>query len=81
MSVKGAASGDFATSYHVHVESDVSGAAFAPMNGHHVTDIDGKWLGPCPAGMAGGDMEFGHGIRVSGGKLAGAAQALLGGSQ
>ncbi len=77
---KGAASGDFATRYHVHVESDVSGAAYAPMNGHHVTDIDGKWLGPCPAGMAPGDMEFGHGMRVSGGKLAGAAQALLGGA-
>jgi len=76
---KGAASGDFATSYHVHVENDVSGAAYGPMNGHHVTDIDGKWLGPCPAGMAPGDMEIGHGMRISGGKLAGAAAALAGG--
>jgi hypothetical protein len=78
---KGAASGDFATAYHIHVENDVSGAAYGPMNGHHVTDIDGKWLGPCPAGMAPGDMEIGHGMRISGGKLAGAAQALAGGGQ
>lgn len=76
---KGAASGDFATIYHVHVVTDVSGATYAPMNGHHVTDIDGKWLGPCPAGMAPGDMELGHGMRISGGKIAGAAQSLLGG--
>jgi hypothetical protein len=75
---KGVTSGDFSTTYHVHIESDVRGAAYAAMNGHHATDIDGKWLGPCPAGMTPGDMEFGH-MRVSGGKLAGAAAALTGG--
>jgi hypothetical protein len=76
VTTKGAASGDFSSAYHLHIESDVSGADFAPMNGHHVTDVDGKWLGPCPAGMAAGDMELGNGIRISGGKLAGAAAAL-----
>lgn len=76
VTTRGAASGDFSSVYHLHIESDVSGADFATMNGHHVTEVDGKWLGPCPAGMAAGDMELGNGIRVSGGKLAGAVAAL-----
>jgi hypothetical protein len=81
MTTHGQAAGDFASGYHMHVESDVSGAAYAPMNGHHVTDIDGKWLGPCPTGMAAGDMELANGMKLSGGKLAGAAAALARGGQ
>ena len=80
VTTKGSTTGDFSNAYHVHVESDVSGATYAPMNGHHVTDVDGKWMGPCPAGMAPGDMELGNGIRISGGKLAGAAAALARGA-
>jgi hypothetical protein len=76
---KGSASGDFATAYHVHVETDVSGAAYAAMNGHHVMDVDGKWLGPCPDGMAGGDIELANGMRINGGKFASAAAAMGGG--
>ena len=81
MVTHGQASGDFASGYHLHVESDVTGAAYGPMNGHHVTDMDGKWLGPCPAGMAAGDMELANGMRISGGKLAGAAAVLAHGGQ
>jgi hypothetical protein len=73
---KGSASGDWSSAYHVHIENDTTGAAAA--NGHHVTDLDGKWLGPCPPGMAGGDMEMGNGLKISGGKLAGAAAMLKG---
>jgi hypothetical protein len=53
---KGTVSGDFQSSYKVHSESDTSGAAFAAMNGHHVTEIDATWAGPCPAGVSPGDM-------------------------
>jgi hypothetical protein len=81
VTTKGQASGDFSNAYHLHIESDVTGADYAAMNGHHVTDVDGKWLGPCPTGMAAGDMELGNGIRISGGKLAGAAAALARGGQ
>jgi hypothetical protein len=76
MVTHGQASGDFSSGYHVHVENDVTGAAYGPLNGHHVTEMDGKWLGPCPAGMNGGDMELANGMKISGGKLAGAAAAL-----
>jgi hypothetical protein len=73
---KGTASGDFANAYHMHVETDISGARYGAMNGHHVTDIDGKWLGPCPAGMAPGDIELANGMKINAGKFAGAAAAM-----
>lgn len=75
---KGTASGDFASAYHIHIDNETSGASFAALNGHHVMDMEGKWLGPCPEGMAGGDMELGNGMKISGGKLAGAAAMLRG---
>ena len=75
---KGVASGDWSNSYHIEIQNDTTGASYAAMNGHHVMDIDGKWLGPCPTGMAGGDIEFGNGMKFSGGKLAGAAAMLRG---
>jgi len=78
MSTKGTASGDFNAGYQVHSETDTSGAGYAALNGHRVMDITGKWLGPCPAGMAGGDVQFANGIKVSGRRLAGAAAALAG---
>jgi hypothetical protein len=78
MSTKGTASGDFSTGYQVHTETDTSGATFAALNGHRVMDVTGKWLGPCPAGMVGGDLQLANGIRVNGRRLAGAAAALAG---
>jgi hypothetical protein len=76
ISTKGSASGDWSSAYHVHIETDSTGVAVA--SGHHVTDMDGKWLGPCPEGMAGGDMELANGMKFSGGKVAGAAAMLHG---
>ena len=75
---KGSITGDMATAYHVHVETDVAGGDYA-MNGHHVMDLDGKWLGPCPEGMSGGDLELANGMRINGGKFANAAAAMGGG--
>lgn len=73
---KGVATGDFSADYHVHLESDIHGAPMAQMNGHHATDLDARWLGPCPSGMAGGDVELANGMRLDTHKLAGAAKAL-----
>jgi hypothetical protein len=74
----GKISGDFNSAYHMEMTSDTSGASFAPMNGHHTMQADGKWLGPCPAGMAGGDMQMANGMTISTSKLGGAAKALGG---
>ena len=74
----GKVSGDFGSTYHMELTTDTSGASFAPMNGHHTMQMDGKWLGPCPAGMAGGDMQLANGMNLSPGRLAGAAKALGG---
>lgn len=75
---KAVATGDWSSGYHMHMENDTTGSPIAATNGHHVTDIDGKWLGPCPAGMAGGDMQLPGGMRISGSKAAGAARMLRG---
>lgn len=74
----GKISGDFNSTYHMDLTSDTSGASFPPMNGHHTMQLDDKWLGPCPAGMSGGDMQLANGMNISPGKLAGAAKALGG---
>jgi uncharacterized protein (DUF2147 family) len=80
MVTKGAASGDWSSSFHMEIQDDTTGAPIPTLNGHHVTDIDGKWVGPCPAGMAGGDMQFANGMTVSGGKMTGAAKMTGGGA-
>jgi hypothetical protein len=72
---RGVASGDFSSSYRVHSESDVSGARFGPMNGHHVTDVEGRYLGACPPGMAPGDITI-SAFKVNLHKLAGIGGAL-----
>jgi len=72
------ASGDFNTSYQLQMDEVSTGAPIPALNGHHVMNVDGKWDGPCPAGMAGGDMDLGNGMKISGGKIAGAAAMLRG---
>lgn len=75
----GVASGDFATHYRVHVDSEIAGASFAAMNGRHVTDIEVRYLGPCPPDMAPGDIALGNGMKLNAKKIRQAAQALGGG--
>ena len=72
---KGTASGDFSSAYHVHLQTDVTGAKLAAMNGLHTNDIEGKWLGPCPPGMTGGDMELANGMKVGHQSLSAATAA------
>jgi hypothetical protein len=69
--LEGTLSGDLTTTFHLHLraETDYS-PPFTPLNYHHVSDIDGKWLGPCPPGMAAGDMQLANGVRVPGGRMA-----------
>jgi len=62
---KGTISGDFSSKYHVRSESDISGAPVAAMNGHHVTDIEGVYSGPCPADMTPGDVALGNGMKMN----------------
>ena len=64
----GTASGDFSSGYHLRMQTDTTySPPFTALNGHHVIDIDGKWLGPCPAGMAPGDMVLANGEKAPGG--------------
>ena len=52
LTTKGQASGDFISRYHLRIESViVRPAPFMALNSDHVDEIDGEWLGPCPANM------------------------------
>lgn len=73
---KGTITGDLQNSYTIQIDTVTSGAPIAAANGHHVVEMSGKWLGPCPAGMSGGDVQLGNGMQIKGGKLAGAAAML-----
>ncbi|MGH7024749.1 MAG: DUF3617 domain-containing protein [Caulobacteraceae bacterium] len=75
---KGTARGDWSSDYRIHIENDTTGASEAQLNGHHVMEVESKWLGPCPAGMVGGDVQLANGMSIRGGKLAGAAAMLRG---
>ena len=76
---KGALTGDFASHYRVHSESDTSGAKIATVNGHHVTDVEATYVGPCPADLAPGDIEMAPGIKININKITQAAAAVGGG--
>jgi hypothetical protein len=76
VTTRGVAAGDFASGYKVHSESDVDGSALPGLNGHHVMDMEVRYLGECPAGMAPGQLMLGNGMKVNAGKITGAAVAL-----
>jgi len=68
--LKGTASGDFVTTFHLRMQTDTTySPPFTPLNSSRVVDIDGKWLGPCPAGMAPGDMILANGMKAPGGRV------------
>ena len=74
----GAVWSDFASAYHLHAESRVSGSIYRPMNGEHVTDVSANYVGPCPSDMTPGEVIIGPGFKVDLDRLplAGAAAAL-----
>jgi len=65
------------TRFELREVSATSGAAVAQLNGRHVVDIEGRWLGPCPRGMSPGQATVASGFKID---LARAA-ALLGGGR
>ena len=74
----GVATGDFNTGYTIRSDINVTGAPFEPMNGSHAITIEGRFNGPCPAGLRPGEVSLGTGMKVSIdqlSKLAGAAES------
>jgi len=76
---KGTASGDFNSHYHLHIERTVTRPPpFTALNSHHIDDIDGAWLGPCPPGMAPGDMVLANGVKLPHGMMQDPHRGLFG---
>ena len=79
VTTQGVVTGDLASRYRIHTESDTTGASLASMNGRHVADVEADYLGPCPADMTAGDVIIANGMKVNMDRLRAAAQALSGG--
>jgi hypothetical protein len=64
----GVATGDFASRYAVRAVVSLQGAPIAGLDGRHQMSLSGAYRGPCPAGMAPGDVADARGrkIRVGG---------------
>ena len=62
---KGTASGDFPKSYYVSMNSVMTGAPMAAMNGPCATTFTAVWQGACPAGTKPGDMTMPGGMKVN----------------
>ncbi|MGA2953400.1 MAG: DUF3617 family protein [Caulobacteraceae bacterium] len=65
----GLVSGNFHTAYHMQIASTTEGSTDTRSNGRHVVEIDGQWLGPCPAGLGPGDMILPNGLKLPQGRL------------
>ena len=76
VTTRGVATGDFTSGYKVHSESDVDGSGLPGLNGHHVMDMELRYLGECPAGLSPGQLVLGNGMKINAGKITGAAVAL-----
>ncbi len=63
--IRGVATGDFASSYHVRSDIDVTGAPIDMMNGAHEVEVTARFMGPCPSGMRPGDVQLGSGLKVN----------------
>jgi len=62
---RGQVSGDFAKAYKVSAESTIAGARAPQMNGTRAMTLEASWQGPCPAGMAPGDMLLPGGLKIN----------------
>ncbi|WP_304168882.1 DUF3617 family protein [Phenylobacterium aquaticum] len=61
----GLAAGDFNSHYQITAESSTVGAQTPMMNGTRKMVIDAAWQGPCPAGMAPGQMSLPGGVTIN----------------
>ncbi len=53
----GIATGDFSRRYQIRFDSETTGATDTRFNGRSRLVVDATWRGPCPTGMAPGQME------------------------
>jgi hypothetical protein len=65
----GAMTGDLNQAYKVHIQSEISGAPLAVMNGAHVTDMEAQYLGPCPPDMHPGDVRLNNGMKFDAARM------------
>jgi hypothetical protein len=65
VTTQGVASGDFSKRYQVRMTSTTAGAATPQMNRTSNMTMDAAWLGACPEGMKGGDVELPGGVRMN----------------
>lgn len=62
---EGVLTGDLRTAYRSEMTSTTTGAAVPHMNRTIVQVVQGEHQGPCPAGMAPGDLEGPGGVRLN----------------
>jgi hypothetical protein len=79
VTTQGELTGDLASRYRVHTQTETTGASMAAANGRHVIDVEADYLGPCPAGMVPGDVMIANGVKVNLHHLRALAQALTDG--
>lgn len=59
------ARGDFTNHYAVRIDSEIRSSGIGSLDGRHITEIQGDYLGPCPGGMAPGDVVLGNGMKTN----------------
>ena len=67
MAMKGVARGN-GDGYTMELTSTTTGAAMPQANGTRTTTVEAKWEGPCPAGMAAGDIQM-NGMTINAGAM------------
>ena len=65
VTTRGVATGDMASRYVLKAETTTTGAAAPQMNGTRPLTLEAAWQGPCPAGMAPGDMRLPGGVSIN----------------
>ena len=79
LTAQGQASGDFNTRYHVRSRISIEGSPMGLLNGERVVEVEARWLGPCPTGMAPGQIaaDDNRHVKISA-RLQGLASAFAG---
>jgi hypothetical protein len=65
----GVATGDFVSGYEVRSVLTVSGAPISELDGRHDVQLVARYRGPCPAGMAPGQINLGRGLKIDARRL------------
>ena len=79
LTAQGQASGDFNTRYHVRSRISIEGSPVALLNGEQDVEVEARWLGPCPTGMAPGQIAADDNRHVKiNARLQGLARAFAG---